>query len=151
MATHSPKGKRRPPNAGKPGRKKGVPNKLTTAAKEAFAAAFERMGGVEALTTWGKKNRKAFYTLYARLIPAERGGPTGDASLITLNLLGNGVISTPEQAEAAYRRLCDDPDFDYSALRYALPKPPVIEHPGHANESGTTIAQEAGPVPQGEG
>lgn len=54
-----------------PGRPKGMPNKLTRAAKEAFGLAFERLGGVKALTEWGRENRSEFYKLYARLIPVD--------------------------------------------------------------------------------
>jgi len=62
--------KRRPPNAGL-GRPAGIPNKLTRAAKEAFALAFEGVGGVDALTEWARENLTDFYKLYARLIPVE--------------------------------------------------------------------------------
>lgn len=57
-------------NAGK-GRKKGVPNKLTRSAKEAFAHAFDSVGGAPALAQWANENPTEFYKLYARLIPAE--------------------------------------------------------------------------------
>jgi hypothetical protein len=62
-----------------PGRPKGSPNKLTRAAKEAFGLAFEKLGGIKALTEWGEDNRTEFYKLYARLIPTEQhiGGPDG--------------------------------------------------------------------------
>jgi hypothetical protein len=56
------------------GRKKGVPNKLTQSAKEAFQLAFDDMGGWKAMTEWAKSdpdNMKTFYTLYARLIPVD--------------------------------------------------------------------------------
>jgi len=64
---------RKPPNAGK-GRPKGSPNRVTKAAKEAFALAFESLGGVDALSTWARKNPGEFYKLYARLIPTEVSG-----------------------------------------------------------------------------
>jgi hypothetical protein len=56
-----------------PGRPKGLPNKTTRAAKEAFAEAFERMGGVDALVEWAEKddNKGEFFKLYARLIPVD--------------------------------------------------------------------------------
>lgn len=61
---------RKPPNAGK-GRKKGVPNKSTKAAKEALALAFEGLGGVPALTAWAQENQSDFYKLWVRLLPTE--------------------------------------------------------------------------------
>lgn len=53
------------------GRPKGVPNKTTTAAKEAFRLAFEGIGGYKALAEWATENRTEFYKLYARLIPVD--------------------------------------------------------------------------------
>lgn len=53
------------------GRAKGVPNKLTVAAKEAFALAFQGMGGVPALSKWAEDHPTEFYKLYARLIPVD--------------------------------------------------------------------------------
>lgn len=57
-----------------PGRPKGVPNKSTIAAKEAFQLAFDKMGGWERLAAWAMEDRdnmKEFYKLYARLIPQD--------------------------------------------------------------------------------
>jgi len=56
------------------GRKAGSTNKLTRSAKEAFAAAFDEMGGIERLVLWAKLNPTDFYKLYARLIPVELSG-----------------------------------------------------------------------------
>jgi hypothetical protein len=53
------------------GRKKGVPNRTTVLAREAFNIAFHGIGGVDELVTWGKANRDEFYKLYARLIPVD--------------------------------------------------------------------------------
>lgn len=65
-----------------PGRPKGLPNKVTRAAKEAFAYAFEELGGADRMVKWANtdpENLKTFYTLYARLIPVDL--TTGEASL----------------------------------------------------------------------
>ena len=69
-----------------PGRPRGLPNKITRAAKEAFALAFEKTGGVRSLTEWAKKNPTEFYKLYARLIPTEQhiGNPDGTPINFTL-------------------------------------------------------------------
>lgn len=53
------------------GRKKGTPNKTTVAAKEAFALAFQGMGGVPGLRKWGSENQTEFYKLYSKLIPVD--------------------------------------------------------------------------------
>lgn len=73
----------RPPNAGK-GRVAGVPNKLTKSAREAFALAFEGIGGAAALTTWARENTTEFFKLYARLIPVEHVGSGGDGPVQTV-------------------------------------------------------------------
>lgn len=61
---------KRPPNAGK-GRKPGVPNKTTKAAREAFQFAFDEIGGPHKLAEWAGDNLTEFYKLYGRLIPVE--------------------------------------------------------------------------------
>lgn len=53
------------------GRQKGTPNKLTAEAKEAFRLAAEGIGGVQALTDWGRDNPDKFWPLYAKLIPLD--------------------------------------------------------------------------------
>src|SRR5215472_4419135 len=62
-----------------PGRPKGLTNKLTRAAKEAFELAFQNIGAVKALTAGAKENPGEFFKLYARLIPTEQhiGNPDG--------------------------------------------------------------------------
>ena len=66
-----------------PGRPKGVPNKVTAAAKDAIALAAEGLGGTARLIAWAKedaKNEAAFWTtIYPKLLPlqvtGEGGGP----------------------------------------------------------------------------
>ena len=66
MANPNPKG-----NKGK-GRPKGVPNKFTADAREAFRLAAEGAGGVAALTRFAITNPESFWPLYAKLIPAAK-------------------------------------------------------------------------------
>lgn len=60
-----------------PGRPKGVPNKNTTAVKEALNLAFQGIGGVEALIKWGTDNPAQFYPLWVKMLPTEVSGPGG--------------------------------------------------------------------------
>lgn len=68
---------RKPPNAGK-GRKKGVPNKTTRAAKEAIALAAEELGGVDRMVEWAQedpKNETIFWgSIYPKLLPHQIEG-----------------------------------------------------------------------------
>ncbi len=61
-----------------PGRKKGIPNKQTTAAKDAIAAAAEGLGGVQRLIEWAQEdplNERAFWaSIYPKLIPVTLAG-----------------------------------------------------------------------------
>ena len=70
-------GGRKPPNAGK-GRVKGVPNKVTKAAKDAIALAAEGLGGTKRLIAWAKEdpaNERAFWSsIYPKLIPVTLSG-----------------------------------------------------------------------------
>ena len=67
----------RPPNAGK-GRKAGVPNKLTMAAKEAIELAAEGLGGSQRLIAWAKEdpsNERVFWgQIYTKLLPLQVQG-----------------------------------------------------------------------------
>lgn len=46
-------------------------NRLSRQAKENLEEAFEKMGGIRGLVTWGKKNKTEFYKIWARLIPKD--------------------------------------------------------------------------------
>lgn len=71
------------------GRPKGVPNKMTRSAKEAFQLAFDGMGGWEGLMKWAAdaktpQNRATFYQLYARMIPMEVATDPNNPLAITI-------------------------------------------------------------------
>lgn len=63
------------------GRKKGVPNKVTTIAKDAIAAAAEGLGGTERLIKWAKEdaqNERLFWgQIYTKLLPLQVAGEGG--------------------------------------------------------------------------
>ncbi len=64
---------------GNPGKPKGAVNRTTKSAREAFAFAFDYIGGAEALGKWAQDNQSQFYTLYGRLIPVDISGEGGEA------------------------------------------------------------------------
>lgn len=72
-----------------PGRKKGVPNKISKTMKEAFKEAFEQLGGVPKLVEWAERNPDKFYTLIARLLPVDitSGGETITPTIVKVNLV----------------------------------------------------------------
>jgi hypothetical protein len=57
------------------GSRKGIPNKMTTTVKDAIAAVADKLGGIEGLYKWVKKNKGneyAFWTsIYPRLLPLQ--------------------------------------------------------------------------------
>lgn len=66
------------PGGAGPGRPKGIPNRTTTAAKEAIALAAEKLGGPERLVEWAQEdpiNERAFWTsIYPKLLPLQVTG-----------------------------------------------------------------------------
>jgi hypothetical protein len=60
------------------GRKRGVPNKLTTGAKEVIAQVAENIGGVARMTKWvreSKENERVFWSsIYIKLLPLQVAG-----------------------------------------------------------------------------
>ena len=53
------------------GRKRGTPNKITTAFKDAVRIVYDDLGGHSAFTEWARENPGDFYKICARLIPGE--------------------------------------------------------------------------------
>jgi hypothetical protein len=60
------------------GRKRGVPNKLTTGAKEVIAQVAENVGGVARMTKWvreSNENERVFWSsIYTKLLPLQVAG-----------------------------------------------------------------------------
>lgn len=60
------------------GRKKGTPNKVTVAVKDAIEAAAEKLGGTDRLVEWAKEdpgNERIFWSqIYTKLLPLQVKG-----------------------------------------------------------------------------
>lgn len=73
-------GRKLPPG---PGRPKGIPNKVTKAAKDAIALAAEELGGVDRLVAWVQEdpaNERVFWgSIYPKLLPLQVTGEGGGA------------------------------------------------------------------------
>lgn len=59
------------------GRKKGTPNRLTKAIKEAVVEAFEKAGGVDYLLSVAREDPRTFCTLVGKAMPLQIEG-TGE-------------------------------------------------------------------------
>ena len=84
------------------GKKPGTQNKVNATFKEAIRLAFDRLGGVEHLLAWAKKNPAGFYSIYARMMPpgmpvriALSGTPTEQADQI-VTAMGTGELAPSE-------------------------------------------------------
>jgi hypothetical protein len=86
------RGTPKPPQSG---RRKGVSNKLTKSARDAFQYAFEKTGGAAGLADWAHTHRDEFYRLYARLIPTELVGPGPDGAHVVKSIVDVYVSDTP--------------------------------------------------------
>ncbi len=78
------------------GRAKGVPNKLSSTAKENIIAVFTRLNGTAGMARWAKKHQTDFYRIYARLLPVEMEG--------SLNIPVTLVFDDPTQVPDGYAR-----------------------------------------------
>ena len=86
------KGMKRPPNAG---RKKGTPNRMTVAIKDAVLAAFHGVGGQAYLEKMARSkigaNKRAMLSMFSKLIPLEvTGKDGGPVSTVHVYLPENG-------------------------------------------------------------
>lgn len=68
------------------GRKKGIPNKITSDMKAAVMEAFNKLGGSEYLVRIGKSkapaNKRAMVSLFGKMIPMQVTGEDGGAIII---------------------------------------------------------------------
>ena len=74
------------------GRKPGIPNALSKAAKDVIQEASERLGGVDGLVAWVRKddaNERVWWgTIYPKLIPLTLAGdPNAPLAAITVQFV----------------------------------------------------------------
>jgi hypothetical protein len=83
---------------GNPGKPKGALNKNTQAAKDAIAAAAEKLGGADRLVAWAQEdpaNERAFWSsIYPKLLPLQVSGEGGGP--VDMNWTINFVAPTDE-------------------------------------------------------
>lgn len=77
-----------------PGRKKGVPNKLTMEIKDAIKQAFDEVGGVEYLKRVAVEEPKVFCALISKIVPAEIAGTLTHKGETVINVV-TGIPRAP--------------------------------------------------------
>ena len=79
-----------------PGKRLAVPRTKDFSRKqvvEAFATAFELVGGIPRLALWAHHNESDFYKLYARLLPSQASSALGESNeLIIKHVLPRGPL-----------------------------------------------------------
>lgn len=75
------------------GRKKGTPNKTTTAVKNALIEAFDRLGGVDALVAWGQQEPTEFYKLWVKILPTQVNEIQSDQPITRIEVVTVGSDS----------------------------------------------------------
>jgi len=87
------------------GRKKGTPNKITGAVKQAILHAFDKVGGEDYLVKVAEDDPRTFCALLAKIIPAE----------ITASVEHKGEIGLAERIMEARQRVQRARDTDDGA------------------------------------
>lgn len=87
------------PGKKRPGRRKGVPNKITGDIKRALARAFKKVGGVKYLEALASSDPRTFCTLLSKIVPQEREASAAEAGAggPTIIKLITRVPASPEQ------------------------------------------------------
>ena len=98
-----------PPTRGRP---KGTLNKVGAQAKENILEVFSRLGGVDKMVAWARRNKTEFYRMYARLVPTQviatidvrDATEFSDAELVEIiRSPGSGRIAGPQEGEGVAR------------------------------------------------
>ena len=79
------------------GRKPGVPNKLSSTAKQNVIDVFEQLGGVEHMTKWAQENPNNFYNIYSKIMPTQTEIGGIDGSDLPLSIGIRFVEPEPKQ------------------------------------------------------
>ena len=80
------------------GRKKGTPNKIGLSVRQAVVETFERLGGVEHMTTWAVEFPSDFYRILARVAP-QGAAPSFMNPAHTLAEQGRAVVGALSTGE----------------------------------------------------
>jgi hypothetical protein len=87
-----------------PGRKKGVPNKITQSVRDMILGALEQAGGEKYLLKQAKENPGPFMTLVGKILPTQITGDKNNPLAIT-NIVDEDQAK--RIAEAVLRRVVD--------------------------------------------
>lgn len=81
------------------GRVAGTPNKATRNTKEALQEAFEKLGGVNSLVSWGKDNQTEFYKLWSKIIPLDVNANVSGGITVNITRFTDDDSNTSKQLE----------------------------------------------------
>jgi hypothetical protein len=105
---------------GKPktgGRQPGVPNRLTSAFREAVLFVYDGLGGHDAFLEWARENQTEYYRIASRLIPAEMRDESSEKRVtVIIDRLADRppssnvipVTQLPEQTDGSQHRTQSD-------------------------------------------
>jgi hypothetical protein len=92
---------------------KGVPNKLSTGAKEVIARVAKNIGGVSRMTKWVREdplNERAFWSsIYPKLLPLQVGGDK-DNPLSVITRVERVIVDHTPHSEPEFSHSPDQPD-----------------------------------------
>ena len=79
------------------GRRRGTPNKITTAFKDAVRIVYEDIGGHKAFAEWARENSTEFYRIAARLIPTEITTRSDNNLTVVIRRFGDSLEAPKEE------------------------------------------------------
>ena len=90
-----------PGRSGNPsGRRRGSRNKITRDLKAVYMTVFEKMGGVQGLLDWARKNPDVFYSQISKMLPKDLEIKTEHE--LQINIIS--AIPEPKPLPAKYAR-----------------------------------------------
>lgn len=66
------------------GRRRGTPNRITRAFRDAVQTVYHDIGGDKGFSDWAQENRTEFYKIAARLIPQEMHDASDETIIVQL-------------------------------------------------------------------
>jgi len=101
------------------GRKKGVPNRITVALKEAILLALDKLGGPDYLVALGRENSSAFASLLGKVLPTTLATSESNGGNVEIRFIREIVYPNHVENEGVTPKALPSPD----AASPTLPRP----------------------------